>query len=164
MCIYRQFIYGKFDCSRFLSRSHIFVYTVHFMDCRSPGGTPLRTKSQNTSVPADSDPAAIIARALQKKFSHSVFQDSPGLCCVFIIVWNCCIMLCNITKLLFSVVPSTSINGMQGKPFVYDHSSQESIVGDHYPGQQITPPCSSFFITSHSTVYAGCTFKTHCVQ
>ncbi|XP_065898827.1 mitochondrial fission regulator 2-like isoform X1 [Dysidea avara] len=44
---------------------------------RSPGGTPLRTKSQNTSVPADGDPAAIIARALQKKFSHSVFQDSP---------------------------------------------------------------------------------------
>ena len=54
------------------------------MGYRSPGGTPLRTKSQNTSVPADGDPAAIIARALQKKFSHSVFQDSPGLClCVW---------------------------------------------------------------------------------
>ena len=45
---------------------------------RSPGGTPLKTKSQNTSVPIDSDPAAIIAHALQRKFSHSVFSDSPG--------------------------------------------------------------------------------------
>jgi len=62
------------------------------MDYRSPGGTPLRTKSQNTGVPDDSDPAAIIARALQKKFSHSVFQDSPGLFCVFISVWKHCIV------------------------------------------------------------------------
>ena len=46
---------------------------------RSPGGTPLKTRSQNTSVPVDNDPAAIIAHALQRKFSHSVFSESPGL-------------------------------------------------------------------------------------
>ena len=45
---------------------------------RSPGGTPLKVKPQNAGVPADSDPAAIIAHALQRKFSHSVFRDSPG--------------------------------------------------------------------------------------
>ena len=46
---------------------------------RSPGGTPLR-KLQAHQQPASDDPAAIIAQALRKKFSHKVFQDSPGVC------------------------------------------------------------------------------------
>ena len=46
---------------------------------RSPGGTPLR-KLQECQQPASDDPAAIIAQALRKKFSHKVFQDSPGVC------------------------------------------------------------------------------------
>lgn len=54
-----------------------FLHSI-FVSLRSPGGTPLKTKSQNDSVPPDSDPAAIIAHALQRKFSHSVFSDSPG--------------------------------------------------------------------------------------
>ena len=58
-----------------LNRMYIASFNVLL---RSPGGTPLKTRSQNTSVPADSDPAAIIAHALQRKFSHSVFKDSPG--------------------------------------------------------------------------------------
>lgn len=34
------------------------------------------------------DPAAVIAHALRKKFSHRIFQDSPGLRnrCVFIVI------------------------------------------------------------------------------
>lgn len=43
---------------------------------RSPGGTPLRTKT-HTQDPSTDDPAAIIAHALRKKFSHRIFQDSP---------------------------------------------------------------------------------------
>ena len=45
---------------------------------RSPGGTPMRTRQRDPRTPDNSDPAAIIARALQKKFSHLIFQDSPN--------------------------------------------------------------------------------------
>lgn len=44
---------------------------------RSPGGTPLR-RVQESQDAAANDPGAIIAQALRKKFSHKVFQDSPG--------------------------------------------------------------------------------------
>ena len=37
-------------------------------------------KLQERQQPASDDPAAIIAQALRKKFSHKVFQDSPGMC------------------------------------------------------------------------------------
>ena len=41
---------------------------------RSPGGTPVREAPK----PAEStDPAAIIANALKKKFSHPAFHPSP---------------------------------------------------------------------------------------
>lgn len=46
---------------------------------RSPGGTPLR-RLQEHHQPTTDDPAAIIAQALRRKFSHKVFQDSPGTC------------------------------------------------------------------------------------
>lgn len=45
--------------------------------CRSPGGTPLRPKDRNQDA-VNSDPGAIIAQALRRKFAHQVFQDSPG--------------------------------------------------------------------------------------
>lgn len=47
--------------------------------CRSPGGTPLRPKVHRQQEPSMEDPAAVIAHALRKKFSHKIFQDSPGL-------------------------------------------------------------------------------------
>jgi hypothetical protein len=52
------------------------VHTAMYPLLRSPGGTPMRVRQRDPSTP-DNDPAAIIARALQKKFSHLVFQDSP---------------------------------------------------------------------------------------
>lgn len=52
----------------------IFItWTVGFLH-RSPGGTPLRRNDEGIGT----DPADIIAKALKKKFSHQVFQDSPG--------------------------------------------------------------------------------------
>lgn len=45
---------------------------------RSPGGTPMRKKPL-AQEPLVDDPAAIITNALRKKFSHRVFQDSPGI-------------------------------------------------------------------------------------
>ena len=44
---------------------------------RSPGGTPLRPKHHNLDTNS-TDPGAIIAQALRRKFAHQVFQDSPG--------------------------------------------------------------------------------------
>ena len=45
--------------------------------CRSPGGTPLSPKHPNQDA-VSTDPGAIIAQALRRKFAHQVFQDSPG--------------------------------------------------------------------------------------
>ena len=42
---------------------------------KSPGGTPLR-RLQEHQQPTMDNPAAIIAQALRRKFSHRVFQDS----------------------------------------------------------------------------------------
>jgi hypothetical protein len=45
---------------------------------KSPGGTPMRPKAGYGSSSSTDDPAAIIANALRLKFSHRIFQDSPG--------------------------------------------------------------------------------------
>ncbi|XP_003386870.1 PREDICTED: mitochondrial fission regulator 1-like [Amphimedon queenslandica] len=44
---------------------------------RSPGGTPFRPHQTVSREPSMDDPAAVIAHALRKKFSHRIFQDSP---------------------------------------------------------------------------------------
>ena len=61
-------------------------YGENFNYYRSPGGTPLRCKTYDIDA-ASNDPAAIIAQALRKKFSHKVFQDSPGKFAQYII-WD----------------------------------------------------------------------------
>ena len=41
--------------------------------------------------PSMDDPAAIIASALRKKFSHRVFQDSPGI--IFSLACSLCLCI-----------------------------------------------------------------------
>lgn len=38
----------------------------------------MKKRDQDSQEPASTDPGAVIAQALRRKFAHNVFQDSPG--------------------------------------------------------------------------------------
>lgn len=45
----------------------------------------MKKRDQDSQEPASTDPAAVIAQALRRKFAHNVFQDSPGTCIIMYI-------------------------------------------------------------------------------
>ena len=50
----------------------------------------MKKRDQDSQEPASTDPAAVIAQALRRKFAHNVFQDSPGTCIIiYIHVLHC---------------------------------------------------------------------------